>query len=71
MPKAWNLGGRIRSSPKFDSFIVTFGGGWEGAKDYFLIFYDVNAITAKSVRSRKKLKVFALFALFVLFALEI
>ena len=31
MPKAGNLGGRICPSPKFDSTIVAFGGGWEGA----------------------------------------
>ena len=33
MPKAWNFGGS-RSSPKFDGFIVAFGGGREGAEDY-------------------------------------
>ena len=33
MPKAWNLGGN-NPSPKFDGFIVAFGGGWEGAEDY-------------------------------------
>ena len=30
---AWNFGGS-RASPKFDGFIVAFGGGWEGADDY-------------------------------------
>jgi hypothetical protein len=46
MPKAWNLGGRICPSPKFDSTIVAFGGGWEGAGfaelfmlGYLLIFF--------------------------------
>ena len=33
MLKAWNFGGS-RSSPKFEGFIVAFGGGWEGAEDY-------------------------------------